>query len=337
MEENKILKIEKGTSGWGGPLYIKKEGNRNKILSMTAGGIHEVTLKIKELLGCEIVDGFKTGVSDEEVAVVIIDCGGTARCGVYPKKKIPTINVNPVGKTGPLAKFITEEYYVSDVNPNCISVVDGEDMPQKSQENKSENKSSIRKPDNYDEVKSKAQGEYAKKNIILSIGQGAGQVVSKFYDAGRDTIQMVMNNVIPFMAFVSMLMGIILASGLGDWIARVISPLAGNIGGLLIISVICTLPFLSPILGPGAVIVQVVGTLVGTQIGLGAIPAYLALPALFAINGQAGCDFVPVGLSLGEAEPETVEYGVPALFYSRLITGPIAVIIAYGVAVFALR
>lgn len=85
MEENKILKIEKGTSGWGGPLYIKRR-NRNKILSMTAGGIHEVTLKIKELLGCEIVDGFKTGVSDEEVAVVIIDCGGTARCGVYPKK-----------------------------------------------------------------------------------------------------------------------------------------------------------------------------------------------------------------------------------------------------------
>ena len=83
----------------------------------------------------------------------------------------------------------------------------------------------------------------------------------------------------------------------------------------------------------GAVIAQVVGTLIGTQIGLGHVPAYLALPALFAINGQVGCDFVPVGLSLGEAEPETIEYGVPALFYSRLITGPLAVVIAYVVAI----
>lgn len=135
------------------------------------------------------------------------------------------------------------------------------------------------------------------------------------------------------MAFVSMLMGIILASGLGDLIAKGISPLIGNIFGLLVISIICTLPFLSPILGPGAVIAQVVGTLIGTQIGLGHVPAYLALPALFAINGQVGCDFVPVGLSLGEAEAETIEYGVPALFYSRLITGPLAVIIAYVVAI----
>ena len=34
-------------------------------------------------------------------------------------------------------------------------------------------------------------------------------------------------------------------------------------------------------------------------------------------------------MSLGEAEPETIELGVPAILYSRIITGPIAVLIAY--------
>ena len=39
--------------------------------------------------------------------------------------------------------------------------------------------------------------------------------------------------------------------------------------------------------------------------------------------------FVPVGLSLSEAEAETVEIGVPAVLFSRVITGPVAVVIAY--------
>jgi PTS system glucitol/sorbitol-specific IIB component len=69
--------------------------------------------------------------------------------------------------------------------------------------------------------------------------------------------------------------------------------------------------------------------LVGEQIGQGAINPSLALPALFAIDSQVGCDFIPVGLSLGEAEPETIDAGVPAVLFERLVTGPIAVIIAY--------
>ena len=67
----------------------------------------------------------------------------------------------------------------------------------------------------------------------------------------------------------------------------------------------------------------------GVEIGLGHIPAQYSLPALFAIDSQVGCDFIPVGLALGEAEPETTEIGVPAVLLSRLITGPLAVILAY--------
>lgn len=332
---SKSVKIIKGKSGFGGPLYIKDDTKRNKVLSMTAGGLHPVTDKIAELLNFEIVDGFKTSVPDEEIAVVIIDCGGTARCGVYPKKKILTVNVNPVGQSGPLAKYIVPEYYVSDVGVDQIDLSYEQNIEQG--EPKLKEESNLKISENYKDIKKSAQEKYSNSNIILKIGQKAGWIVGKFYDAGRDTISMIINSVLPFMAFVSMLIGIILASGLGDLIAKGISPFAGTFLGLILISVICSLPFLSPILGPGAVIAQVVGTLIGTQIGLGAIPAYLALPALFAINPQVGCDFVPVGLSLGEAEAETIEYGVPALYYSRMITGPLAVVIAYFVAIMVMK
>ncbi|MEO5834675.1 MAG: hypothetical protein ABJA16_01265 [Nakamurella sp.] len=166
-------------------------------------------------------------------------------------------------------------------------------------------------------------------NLLTRIGKAVGGVVAILYQAGRETIDMVIKNILPFMAFVSFLIGVITSTGVGNWIGGGLTQLSSSIIGLLVLSLICAIPILSPLLGPGAVIAQIIGVLVGTQIGAGNVPAQYALPALFAIDPQVGCDFVPVGLALGEAEPETVEIGVPAVLISRMITGPLSVVIAY--------
>lgn len=331
----KAITIKAGSSGWGGPLTVKPTEKCNKVLSVTGGGIHPVAQKIADMTGATALDGFKTTAPDDEIMIAVVDCGGTARCGVYPKKGIYTVNLMPVGQAGPLAKFIVETIYVSDVKENCITYADDKDVTDVTASVQKESSKTEGAPKSKAQAKEeiKQMNENKKKGLIVRLGSAVGAIVGKFFQAGRETIEMIYKNVLPFMAFTSMLLGIISASGLGNVIANTISPLCSTLPGMLAISVVCALPFLSPVLGPGAVIAQVVGTLLGSQIALGNIPVQYALPALFAINAQVGGDFVPVGLSLGEAEPETIEMGVPAVLFSRIITGPVAVLIAFAFSI----
>ncbi len=318
----KSIKVKKGSGGYGGPLVITPTEEKHKFIYITGGGEKpEIVDKIVELTGMEAVNGFKTSIPDEEIALAIVDCGGTLRCGIYPKKGIPTINIVPTGKSGPLAQYINETIYVSAVGVNQIASTDDIACKENSQE------SELKKP-TYDTSK-KITEQRAEKSLVARIGMGAGKVVATFNQAAREAIQTLINTILPFMAFVSLLIGFIQGSGVGNWLAKLMVPLAGNIWGLIIIGFICSLPFLSPLLGPGAVISQIIGTLIGVEIGKGNIPPQMALPALFAINTQNGCDFIPVALGLSEANSETVEVGVPSVLYSRFLNGVPRVVVAW--------
>lgn len=258
---------------------------------ITGGGAEpEIVEKIVNLTGCTPVNGFKTSVPDDEIFLVIIDCGGTLRCGIYPQKRIPTINVMPVGKSGPLAKFITEDIYVSAVGMNQISLADPDAKPIQAQETVTEPAKAAEKKEGADDRKfkysadkkvSETLGETSKSSIIQKVGMGAGKFVNTLYQAGRDAVQSMITTILPFMGFVAML----------------------------------------------------IGTMIGVEIGKENIPPSLALPALFAINTQCACDFIPVGLGLAEAEPETVEVGVPSVLYSRFLVGVPRVLVAWAASI----
>ncbi len=123
MAEYKSVKVSAGRGGWGGPLTITPTDDKPLIYSVTGGGIHPVAARIAELTGGQAFDGFSSSAAFEKIAVAVIDCGGTARVGVYPMKKVLTVDIHATSPSGPLANFITEELFVSGVGTGDIESI----------------------------------------------------------------------------------------------------------------------------------------------------------------------------------------------------------------------
>lgn len=313
--------ISPGPGGYGRGLWLPV-GSGKKVLSLTGRDIHPVAAEIGALTRSEVVNGFSQVPPDEELLCVVINCGGSLRCGLYPKKHIKTVNVLPTGQAGPLAQFINESNYVSGVTTAQLKNPEAAETTTPAVTAVPETAASPATAVTSHPVR----GSEKLVQMVEKSGTAVGQVVALLFAASREAVGVSLRNVIPFMAFVSVLIALVQETALGTLIAHALTPLAGSLWGLILLSVICGIPFLSPVLGPGAAISQVIGVMIGTQIGAGTISPAFALPALFAINVQVGCDFVPVGLSMQEARPETIAKGVPAFLLSRQLTGPLAVI-----------
>ena len=326
------ITIVRGDGGYGGPLTITPTEERHIVLYMTGGGLEpEPLARIVALSGMEPVNGNQETCPDEKVALAIIDCGGTLRCGIYPGKGIPTVNIMATGKSGPLAKYMTEDMYVSAVTSECVSavaedvvradVVEEEDVsvPEEIQVAEvSETKKSVEPDKTFN----------TSLNKLLESVLTISKVISLFQQSAREAVKTCLEMILPFMGFAALFIGICKGSGLTQFLAGLIQPMGGSLPGLLGLGIICSIPGLSAILGAGAVAAQMFSTVIGELIAAGSIPASMALPALFAINCQCACDFIPVGLGMTEAKPETTQVGIAAITMSRFVTGWIRILIA---------
>lgn len=120
MPDYRSVTIGRGPAGWGGPLTVTPSEDKPYIYSVTGGGIHPVAQRIAELTGGTAFDGFRGSQPFDQIAVAVIDCGGTARVGVYPMRHVLTVDTQATAPAGPLARFVTADLFVSDVGPDDV-------------------------------------------------------------------------------------------------------------------------------------------------------------------------------------------------------------------------
>ena len=324
------ITITCGDGGYGGPVTVTPTRDRHIVLYMTGGGlIPEPLDRIVALSGMKAVNGNEETVPDEEVALAIIDCGGTLRCGIYPGKGIPTVNLLATGKSGPLAKYMTEDLYVSavtsaQVEPAAAAAQDSslQDTAQPFTQDKSQ---AVSEEAPAEAPRSAFSGRL---RYLLRPAAAVSKVISIFHQSSRDAVRTCLDSLLPFMGFAALFIGICRGSGLTSFLASCLQPMGGSLPGLMGLGIICSIPGLSAVLGAGAVAAQMFSTVIGDLIAAGTISPAMALPALFAINTQCACDFIPVGLSMTEAAPDTTQVGMTSVTLSRFATGWIRILIA---------
>ena len=359
------ITITCGDGGYGGPVTVTPTEKRHIVLYMTGGGlIPEPLEKIVALSGMRAVNGNEQTVPDEEVALAIIDCGGTLRCGIYPGKGIPTVNLLATGRSGPLAKYMTEDLYVSAVTSAQVSPA-GEAAPAHSPQKAARNPfipfakgapqglfsqdteedssapAAMQASPGPAELPQEAAAqaspgpaelpqEAAPRRLrgLLRPAAAVSKVISIFHQSARDAVRTCLDSLLPFMGFAALFIGICRGSGLTEFLASGLQPMGGSLPGLMGLGIICSIPGLSAVLGAGAVAAQMFSTVIGDLIAAGTISPAMALPALFAINTQCACDFIPVGLSMTEAAPDTTQVGMTSVTLSRFATGWIRILIA---------
>ena len=345
------ITITRGDGGYGGPLTVTPTEERHKVLYMTGGSTPpEPLARIIALSGMIPVNGNQETCPDEEVALAIIDCGGTLRCGIYPGKGIPTVNILATGKSGPLAKYMTEDLYVSAVTSECVSVCESTCEPVDSdgksaaaadggqdaavtaftENKKAANTETVHKEEKV-EAAAAASSEHSIKSSLSKLLEPVlviSKVISLFQQSAREAVKTCLEMILPFMGFAALFIGICKGSGLTQFLAGLMRPMGGSLFGLMALGIVCSIPGLSAILGAGAVAAQMFSAVIGELIAGGSMPPAMALPALFAVNCQCACDFIPVGLGMTEAKPETTQVGIAAVTISRFATGWIRILIA---------
>jgi PTS system glucitol/sorbitol-specific IIC component len=108
-----------------------------------------------------------------------------------------------------------------------------------------------------------------------------------------------------------------------------LEPVIEFVPAMVALVLICLIPAVSPLVGPGLLIAILAGILTGAQIAAGAVTPFMVLPAFCAIDAFIGNKIIPRFFALGETAPETINAAVPVVYFTRLITIPAAVAVAY--------